>query len=58
MTLVKSSELSGSLLPQLETEKNNSGLFDVIRELRRNKHAGQRSLSKQPKQIDKCQGLI
>ena len=58
MTLVKSSELSGSLLLQLETEKN-SGLFDVIRELGRSKqNAGQRSLSKQPKRIDKCQGLI
>lgn len=59
VTLVKSSELSGSLLLQLETEKNNSGLFDVIRELGRSKqNAGQRSLSKQPKRIGKCQGLI
>ena len=53
MPLVKSSELSGSLLLQMETEKNNSGLFDVIRELgRRKQNAGHRSLSKQPKRID------
>ena len=58
-TLIKSSELSESWLPQLETAVNNSGLFDLIRDLGRSKpNAGQRRLAKQPKLIERWQGLI
>lgn len=42
VTLVKSSELSKSWLLQLETGKNNSGHFDLIRDCKRSKpNAGQ-----------------
>ena len=59
VTLVKSSELSKSWLPPLETGKNNSDLCHLLRDGRRSKpNAGWRSPLEHPKLMETCQGLI